>query len=151
VRNTIAMVILMLCSVCALAQLPDAPQPQLSITRETYPYGTKTYTLKEPARGKKKLLALVAADIFAVSADVYDVRNSEAAFKRGYIESNSWLVGKHPSARALYARDLGLELSLCNVPSVLAYVFRRTALYYGFTSAPVAFGIRHFQPTKENQ
>ena len=142
------LIAVLLSSIGASAQLPDAPQPQPTYLH-TEVFNTPS-TFKAQPRGKKKLLAIASVVAFAVSADIYDVRASERAFNHGYVESNGWLLcGENevcrPSARSLYARDLGLELSLASLPSVLSYAFRRNELYYGFLTAPAVFGIKHIQ------
>jgi len=150
-RNCL-LVFLLLCSVCVVAQLPDAPQPQPKLTDTVVTNFPST--LKVEGRGKREPLALASALVFAVGADVYDVQASERSFKLGYVETNTFLVCREtrpdqvstcrPSASSLYQRDL-IELGIATVPSVLGYVFHRPEFFYAGLAAPAVIGIKHLQ------
>ena len=131
------------------AELPDAPSAVMEAAwAQNTPNTRPVLSYEKPPvkpRGKKKLLALAGVVAFAVAADVYDVRETEKGLKAGVAQEDyTWLVGSHPSARALYARD-SLVLGITTTPSVLSYIFHRNELYYGFLSAPVVYGIKHIQ------
>lgn len=146
-KSLLITVLAVLSALSAFAQLPDAPQPQPPITDYTIYNAPSTFK----SHNKNKLLVFAAVEGFAIASDVYDVRASERAFARGYVEQNGWLVCSgpanmcRPSAGSLYARDLALELSIASVPSILGYVFHRPEWFYAGLAAPAAFGIRHIQ------
>jgi len=93
----------------------------------------------------KSLLALGGATVFAILADRYDVKWTERGLKAGVaIEGNTWLVGTHPSAGALYKRD-ALVIGLVCTPSLVGYLTKNKYLTYVMLALPVAVGIGHIQ------
>jgi hypothetical protein len=101
---------------------------------------------EEPPRHKSGLAALAGAVGFAVAANVYDARETERGLRLGVaVEGNTFLVGTHPSARALYLRDIPI-IGLASTPSILGYVFRsRTWLFAGLVGGPGVVGVKHIQ------
>lgn len=98
----------------------------------------------QPRRSRVQFFALAATEAVAVVSDVYDTRRSEAAFNRGYVETEWPFAGTRPSAAKLYGFNLGLELPLASVPSILGYVLRKKPWFYGGLTAPLAFAGHHF-------
>ena len=150
-RNLL-IVFLLLCTVGAMAQLPDAPQPQPKLT-DTQVLNLPS-TIKAEGRGKREPIVFAATLTYAAVSDVYDVRASERSFKLGYVETNTFLVCREtrpdqvstcrPSASALYTRDF-VELGIASVPSILGYVFHRPEFFYAGLAAPAVIGIKHIQ------
>jgi hypothetical protein len=104
-----------------------------------------TLFAKDAPRGKKKLLAFAAVLTFTIVAASYDAHETLKGLKLGVgVEGNTWLVGSHPSARALYGRDV-LQIGLITTPSALAYVFRKWPFYYAGLAGPAAFGAKSIQ------
>jgi len=100
---------------------------------------------KSPKRGKKKLLFLAAAVAFELLAAHYDISETEKGLKAGVaVEGNTFLVGQHPSAAALWGRD-ALMLGITATPSTLAYIFRNQPFYYGGLAALIVLGAKHIQ------
>jgi hypothetical protein len=148
-RYSLILLLLALCP-CAVAQeLPDAPgairgirfDPVEPAPRQSWPIALDSNS-PEP-RGRKNLLALAGAVAFEVVANHYDVSETEKGLKAGVaVEGNTWLVGSKPTAGQLYARDL-LTVGILVTPSVVAYIFRRTELFYGGLAGPVVMGCKH--------
>jgi hypothetical protein len=145
--------VLFLCLSSGAQDLPDAPsatpqgygevsaRPQLSFIPPP------AVTTRHP----KRLIALVGAIGFEQVCAVYDARQTEKGLKAGVaVEGNTWLVGQHPSFRALESRDI-LYTSFLVTPSVLSYVFHNTPFFFGGLAAPVTYGIKHIQGGKQWQ
>jgi hypothetical protein len=88
-------------------------------------------------------LVLVGSVAFGLAGQIYDMILTERGLKAGVaIEANDWLVGKHPTAKALYLRDVTI-LTISTLPSVLALVFGSAPLALGFSVVPIVFGVKH--------
>lgn len=148
-RYSVMLLLLTLCPCAFTQELPDAPSAVRSIrfdSVEPAPIQSRPIdanpNFREP-RGRKKLLALAGVVAFEVAANHYDISETEKGLKAGVaIEDYTWLVGSRPSAGPLYARDL-LTVGILATPSVLAYIFRRMDLFYGFLPGPVVMGYKH--------
>jgi hypothetical protein len=104
---------------------------------------------QDSPRGKKKLLALAGVLTFTILAARYDNYETLKGIRAGVgVEGNTWLVGSHPSARALYGRDV-LVIGLTTTPSVLAYVFRKWPMHYAGLTGPATFGVKSIQGGRE--
>jgi hypothetical protein len=98
-----------------------------------------------PVPHHRDLFALAGAVAFDLGANVYDVRETERGLKAGVaVEGNTWLVGTHPSARALYGRDL-LVLGLASTPSIIFHLLHKRPLFYGGLAGPIVYGVEHIQ------
>src|SRR3984885_5225133 len=62
----------------------------------------------------------------------------------GYVEGNPWLIGTHPSYRALEARNV-LQMGLAATPGLLSWAWRRKPLAWAFLVGPVVDGVKHLQ------
>lgn len=99
---------------------PEAPMPQPT---SSILLGTEVHndpsTFKTSHNDRPWDYTFAATTVVYIAADMYDVRNSERAYKLGYVESNTFLVcGDAPSvvcrphASALYMRDgIGFTLA----------------------------------------
>ena len=149
----IALILLGLCATSSHAQsLPDAPAPQYTTTTDVHNGPTFREREYSSSRHPRRLIALLAVNAFAVVGDLKDIRTSEELFHQyGYIESNTWLVGIHPSSRAFYLRDFGLVLPLANAPSFLGYALRKPELFFAGLTGPTMFGIIHMKQGYNNE
>lgn len=91
------------------------------------------------------LLALMCSILFEAVAGVFDNVMTQRGLKAGVaVEGNTWLVGQHPSATALYLRD-GLLLAAVSAPAIMAALFHNTPLAVGFCAGPVVLGAQHIK------
>lgn len=146
--------IVLLLAASAFGQdLPDAPQPQPTPSvRLSYIDGTLyDATPKNPSRGPKKLWLLLAVSAFEQATNIYDTRETEKGLKAGVaIEGNTFWVGSHPSARALYARDL-FQLGVVVTPALVAYALRSKPFYYAGLALPAVLAGKHIQAGRQWQ
>ena len=137
----------------AFAQLPDAPLPQYNSQEK---YNTVVHnepsTFKSTKDGHAWIYTFTGLTAGAVAADIYDVHESELAYKRGAIEANSFLVCGdklgvvcRPSASALYIRDLGVTYVLAAAPALVFHALRLKPLAWGALAAPGVFIVKHIQ------
>jgi len=92
-----------------------------------------------------KLYAFAGSLAFAFAADRYDVHETVRGLRAGVaIEGNTWLIGSHPSAAALYRRD-ALEIGFSATPALLTWFRRKHLAHYSLCSGPVGIGIGHIQ------
>jgi hypothetical protein len=91
-------------------------------------------------------IVILISVAFCEACGIYDATMTEKGLKAGVaVEGFDWLVGKKPSAVALYLRD-NLLLGLCSLPAILcATVFHNVPLAYGACISPVLYGIKHIQ------
>src|SRR5208282_2033113 len=90
------------------------------------------------------ILLLIISVVFCVVCGVYDVMMTQKGLKAGVaVESNTWLIGDKPSAKALYLRD-ALLLLFCITPALFfAFVFHNVPLQYAGLVSPVVYGVKH--------
>jgi hypothetical protein len=104
---------------------------------------TTSLWAQDQPRGKKKFLLVAGASVFEIAANHYDTVETEKGLRAAVaVEGNTWLVGSHPSAGALYRRD-ALQLGITVSPSILFYKLRQWSLFYGSASAPAGLGLGH--------
>jgi len=126
----------------ALAQLPDAPVPAGVRFSD---YATPSMRQPEP-RSHKPLWALAGVVAFDTVAGLYDAHETTHGLHdgSGYVEGNPWLIGTHPSYRALEARNV-LQMGLAATPGLLSWAWRRKPLAWAFLVGPVVDGVKHLQ------
>jgi hypothetical protein len=120
--------------------------------QQSAPFDTNwNLTKNEVLRGKKKLLWLVGSSILEQAANHYDTVETLRGIRAGVaVEGNTWLVGTHPSVRALYLRD-AMTLGIIVSPSLVAYKFRKMPFFYAGCVGPLVMGIKHVNAGKKWQ
>lgn len=79
---------------------------------------------------------------------IYDAEITERGIKAGVaVEAFTWLVGRKPTATALYLRD-SLLLLLVSTPSVLLHFVNAPAAY-GALLGPLVYGVKHIRGGRE--
>ena len=151
-RITLTLIALVLTSP-AFAQLPDAPLPQYNSQEK---YNTVVHnepsTFKSTKDGHAWIYTFTGLTAGAVAADIYDVHESELAYKRGAVEASSFLVCGdklgvvcRPSASALYIRDLGVTYVLAAAPALVFHALHLKPLAWGALTMPGVFIVKHIQ------
>jgi hypothetical protein len=137
------------CQTMAGNKWPDAPvQQPTSVSFFDTKVDNDSVVPKTSARhGWEWTYAGVTAGY--VASDWYDIHYSELAYKRGYVESNTFLVcgsenACRPSAGALVLRD-SVEYLLASAPALLTYAFHNHKLPWYFLAGPGVLIVKHIQ------
>lgn len=139
--------LLVLADMASCQTIPDTPQPQYLRSESQPSYTTKTPNAR--ARSRVGLAAIAGAVVFEQAAAIFDATETERGLRAGVaVEGNTFLVGSHPSFKALEARD-AMYVGLCITPSMLGYIFHRNDVLFGGLVAPVTFGVKHIYAARQ--
>jgi hypothetical protein len=134
--------LLILCG-ASMAQLPDAPSPQLT---ETVVHNSFTAPVQAP-KHRKDWIAFAGAMAFEQSAAYYDNHETVIGIRHGVaVEANTWLLSTNkPTFGQLERRELLVYVPMVVSPSVIAKLFHKREWFYAGLTAPVAYGAKHIQ------